>query len=239
MVTQGKFTVQIINAETDEPFKEHVSTTDFKTYVEVEPEVEYYIRVSGTNGIDALVHVEVDQVSVGYCSKLPAYSNESLRMGCRNAKGDITSFLFRKTLIDHNDGNAERRIWTGTVRANIYVCVPNTEVDYGYHDHEGKGWHKGEVGATLGVTPLNQKKGVYSDHGDAKLQTNVQWGKRYKNGPKLEEINLIYCSTVGLIHFGLLPNPVFQLLAQDAGDGSRRKRAKQEPITVDLFDDDE
>ena len=240
MVNQGDFTVQIVNAETNEAFKEHFDK-DMKVYVEVEPDVEYYIQVSGLNTVDALVHVEVDKVSVGYSSTLQAYNKQPKRIGCRNVKGDIAAFRFRKTLVEKPDDDDETsyhesapRSWTGTVKAKFYVSHPVTDMDNGY-THPGGGWHKGDVGATLGVTPLNQKKGVYSDEGQSKLQQGVSWG-RAKFGNKLQEINLTYCSTVGLINFGLLPQPTFQPVAADDDSTACRvtKRPKTEKVTVDL-----
>jgi hypothetical protein len=244
MVTQGKFSVQIINAETNVKFQEHVDPMDMKTYVEVEPDVEYYIEVSGTNSMDALVTAEVDKVSVGYCTQLPAHSQGPKRIGCRNAKGDIAAFRFRKTLVERPDDDSDddgtekksslQKTWTGTVKVKVYVCLLNHE---NQDSTGGQSWHKGEVGATLGVTPLNQKKGVYSDVGST-LEQNVNWNRRFKYGTMLEEINLMYCSTVGLINFGLLPQPTLAMAADDDTSVRVGKRAKKEKITLDLTEDD-
>jgi hypothetical protein len=45
MVRKSSFTVELVNAETKETFKEH-SHTDGSYYVEVEPDAEYWIRIS-------------------------------------------------------------------------------------------------------------------------------------------------------------------------------------------------
>jgi hypothetical protein len=245
MVTQGDFTVQIINAETNLPFKEHVHKKDGKVYVEVEPDVEYYIQIKARNTIDALVTAAVDDVNIGYNSCLPAYSESSVRLGCRNDSGDIAAFYFRKTLVQHADdvANDERtRTWTGTIQASFYKRIPNPLAKIFGPTSGGNGWHKGNVGATMGVTPLNQKKGVYSDEGESKLQRNVQWSNEYTKGEKLAEINMMYCSTVGLILFGLLPSPNAPRFTNEAEDqtGHNRatKRSRTDADPVDLTKDD-
>ena len=43
MVIAGDFKVQLVKADTKKPFKEQ--TKNGQTYVEVEPEVEYYISI--------------------------------------------------------------------------------------------------------------------------------------------------------------------------------------------------
>jgi hypothetical protein len=49
----------------------------------------------------------------------------------------------------------------------------------------------------------------------------------------------MYCSTVGLINFGLLPPPTFATVVGD-DDASVRagKRVKKEKLTLDLTEDD-
>lgn len=44
MVVQGNFKVELIDATTKQPFKEH--TSKGKTYAEVEPDAEYFIRIT-------------------------------------------------------------------------------------------------------------------------------------------------------------------------------------------------
>ena len=43
MVKKGRFTVELVSADAKVAFMEH--TKDGKTYAEVEPEVEYFVRI--------------------------------------------------------------------------------------------------------------------------------------------------------------------------------------------------
>ena len=230
---KGDFTVEIVNAETKEPFREHTGPApSYETYVEVEPDLEYYIKVTGLKTRKAYALVEVDKVSVGYYKTISSQNGPQF-VGCINSSGDTVAFLFAKThVFTGNQNDAEKRSWTGTVKATFYEHLGHTNIQT-----SGilPSWKKGNVGATLGVTALNQKKGVCSEQGSTVLQSGNVWGPPGKTGAVLGVIEMKYCSTVGLINFGLLPKPCLALLS--AGDDSEcqiRKKAKREKVTIDL-----
>ena len=62
MVRVGHFTVNLVRADTKEVFKEHTGP-DNNTYAEVEPGVDYFIRVESTRG-KVIVKTKVDGVQI-------------------------------------------------------------------------------------------------------------------------------------------------------------------------------
>jgi hypothetical protein len=67
MVRQGDLEISLIHADTKKPFKEH--TKDDMVYVEVEPDVEYFIHVKRVgNGVPGtlLAYPLVDENRLGY-----------------------------------------------------------------------------------------------------------------------------------------------------------------------------
>ena len=65
MVKVGDFTVELVRADTKEVFKEHTSPVDNRIYAEVEPDLDYLVRV-GSNIGDVLCTLSVDGVNIGY-----------------------------------------------------------------------------------------------------------------------------------------------------------------------------
>ena len=51
MVVQGNFSLQLVNTKTMEPFREHSDYTG-KTFVRMEPNVDFFVRLSRTNKAD-------------------------------------------------------------------------------------------------------------------------------------------------------------------------------------------
>jgi hypothetical protein len=233
MVQKGDFTVEIVNADTKEPFLEHKGPApNYETFVEVEPDMEYYIKVTGVNLVKAYVHVEVDKVSVGYAETISNHICPRF-VGCRTSSGDIVAFLFAKThVFTGNQEDAVQRCWTGTVKATFYEHLGTTE----RHSNTGASWNKGNIGATLGVTALNQKKGVCSEQGRTALQHGgFSNSTAAKFGALLAIIEMKYCSTVGLINFGVLPKPSLASISSGTDEDCRViKKAKTEKTTIDL-----
>lgn len=72
IVQQGDFTIQLVEAHSKTPFMEH--DHDGKTYVEVEPDAEYFVSTAKTGANEFLQHamlmavIYVDGKSLGYAS---------------------------------------------------------------------------------------------------------------------------------------------------------------------------
>ena len=65
MVRQGWFEIELINAETKVPFKEHTHT-DGRTYAEVEPDTDYFIHVRSHKNKKVILKFSVDGKDLGY-----------------------------------------------------------------------------------------------------------------------------------------------------------------------------
>ena len=46
MVRQGNFVLEVVYADSKDPFQEHYDASKGKTYAEVEPDIDYFIRVT-------------------------------------------------------------------------------------------------------------------------------------------------------------------------------------------------
>jgi hypothetical protein len=64
MVKKGRFTVELVSADSKVKFQQH--TKDGKTYVEVEPEAEYFVRVAAEPAPRVSGRIDVDGKSLGY-----------------------------------------------------------------------------------------------------------------------------------------------------------------------------
>ena len=65
MVKVGDFSVELVRADTKEVFKEHTSPVDNRIYAEVEPDIDYLVRVGSHIG-DVQCKLLVDGVDIGY-----------------------------------------------------------------------------------------------------------------------------------------------------------------------------
>eukprot|EP00957_Ditylum_brightwellii_P010059 759333-Ditylum_brightwellii.AAC.1 len=66
MVKQGNLTVELVDAVTKEPFREH--TYNGKIYVEVEPEAEYFIQITNQSKETIYWSFYVDGEGLGHWS---------------------------------------------------------------------------------------------------------------------------------------------------------------------------
>jgi len=106
----ASFTVELVNALTKEPFIEH-SGSDGKIYVEVEPEADYFIKISSS--VDPkvqklVVGIEIDGNDIGYDTYLHPYKNCTLWEGYYERKGgkvSETSFKFAKKTKSHDESS--------------------------------------------------------------------------------------------------------------------------------------
>ena len=65
MVTKNGVSVSLVNAETSQSFQEHISS-DNKAYAEVEPDVEYFIKVENRSSNLIVALYKVDGTDLRY-----------------------------------------------------------------------------------------------------------------------------------------------------------------------------
>jgi hypothetical protein len=208
MVKKGRFTVELVDASSYTPFKEH--TKDDETYVEAEPDAEYFVR------IHAEVKIFVDGKFLGYNASMKrnkkGKQNTSKGFG-RGSNCGLYSFdgvssthqalLFAKAKVfNSSDAAQENPLWTGTVTVEFREIFDTgaTRVK-GPSQNEWKG---GDVGVGVGQTGPKMK-GVVTKEGNIAVSKKRD-GRRtiYRKGRILDTITLKYCSTVGLMMAGVL-----------------------------------
>lgn len=247
MVKDGQFLMELVRADDKtQKFLEHIGPLpDREHYIEVEPDVEYFIRIRADTRNHTLVTLSVDGEDLGYqrvYSSSMVEDSETQFNGIWTRSSGIqtmTALRFHRTMIrrpiDANT-NAQPQMWTGNVTAYFYEAIADG-TGYTQRDFKSKWNAQGKVGATLGINTLAEKKGVMSSKGESKLKKEIvsrQFMKSRK-GRKLCTISAKYCCTPGLIANGILPRYV-QNAANNSNVGrrQRRKTGESSHLHVDL-----
>lgn len=209
MVKQDKIEVQLVDAATKLPFKEHQSRNNGLTYVEVEPDADYFIRID-TRGLSrpmlAQIHVDgkrlQNSVRVFEEEKITGLLKTFISDG--NLQTVTKSFKFmRRTYQEPSNSSPLSLPWSRSVRVTIYeeksrrfVLEPIT-------------WNEDwtdSVDEARGASLTPSKKLVASAEGGHSCDQYTQHG--YYNstfGPKITSFNLHYGTVPELIHLGVLP----------------------------------
>jgi hypothetical protein len=208
MVVQGDFQVQLVEAKSKTPFKEHVKGN--KTYVEVEPNVEFFVSIQkiGSKSSRGIVLVKpiVDNQGLGWRKSYlerrkedhPDYFGLFQRV---NGTVSTTALKFIQPDLD----NAQSVIGMGTVEIKKIVSHFLGERRTSQH---GKDYTNDF--ATEGVSFDEARsfgmKCVRSKTGEFKISEQVS-SKRRRPGLLLDVITLHYCSLPGLMYAGVIPMP--------------------------------
>jgi hypothetical protein len=251
MVQCQDFKIELVYADTKMPFKEH--TKDGKIYVEVEPDVDYFISIQQTGtirGAATIATFSVDDKDLGYhhksskCKDRPSYQGIWSR---ENGVAANRSLKFTKPRISEDGTNVNRGLLMGKVEIKMYEGILK-----GYKDqHQDFASTFTAAAVDLHQSGLAKKKSLRSGEGEITVTKNYS-GKRvpfYKRGAHFDTVTLNYCAALGLMEVGVLEKP-------DAWTHHRMKRpAKPEqgttrvrpklihdtgaangPKTVELFD---
>jgi hypothetical protein len=207
MVKQGKFSVELVCAETKLAFPEHTAPNG-ETYVEAEPDAEYFIRIATDSEEIVRVDPSVDGESLGYRSFFSKADSPMVRglWSYVDGKSYHHALKFAKTPVrEAVNGSTLPTSWTGKVKVTFSEAILD-----GYkerQDHTNT-WNGGDVSYVMGISDPDKKKGVKSDKGiqfDVREETRRR--EKYKSGRLLSTITLRYCSILGLIEAGILPKP--------------------------------
>jgi hypothetical protein len=193
MMKKGRFTVELVNAYSNTPFKEH--TKDNETFVEAEPDAEYFVRIHVGVGALVAAKIFVDGKSLWYLQDMDKPERHS-NYGLWYFDGVSTSFkalLFAKAkAFNSSDAAQEAPFWTGNVTVefkeifdtgNTHVQAPHQAV-----------WKGGEVGIVAAQTGPKMK-GVMTEKGNLAVSKKDD-GHRvtYREGRILDTITLKYDS---------------------------------------------
>jgi len=218
MVRFGPLKVSLVEAESKMPFPEHEK--DGKVFVEVEPNVEYYICVERLEEKDKQVNIncQVDGERVkGIVFK------EKIYHGFRYEENGMVFTRALKFGVPSSSSDAEATpsgMLMGTVSIEAYECGqvvdPPTPSNENTGDVPVVSPPKSKPGQQTFISsePLNidrdlaKKKCVRSELGEKKSKPvpvgNLLW---YSFGEHIASITLTYCGCPGLIEVGVLPKP--------------------------------
>jgi hypothetical protein len=211
MVVKGDFKIELVEAQTKVPYKEH--TKDGKTYAEVEPNAEYWISIQKIRAVsfanqNVCVRVKVDGKCPGWTTSYNPSSvdKEPAFFGLVECKDGVTSsraLRFVKPEILAGIGSASaNEPMIGNIEVEIYAIAAT------YVDNSRLQDKLGTMEATTVSSRggMSKAKFVRSAAGKTThLMTSSS--KKYVQGPKLQAIMLHYCTVPGLMHVGVLPKP--------------------------------
>ena len=181
-----------------------------ETYVEVEPESEYWIRVQTDSEDVVRAEISVDGKSLGYCVPMDK-RNSATDWGVwkfENGKEYNFALKFAKAKVreaTNNEDANDKPFWTGIVEVDFSEAIYAGE--YEQQDRSDM-WTGGDVSYVLGISDPDKKKGVKSEKGSSfNVKKSQRRRSQYQTGGMLKKVTLRYCSTLGLIHAGILPKP--------------------------------
>ncbi|GKY92177.1 hypothetical protein MPSEU_000189000 [Mayamaea pseudoterrestris] len=185
MVIRSDLKVELVDAESKKPFKEHEK--DGNIYVEVEPDMDYFIAIRRWH-LPNTPH----QVHRGFWSRV-------------NGQGQDIALQFTKPR-PSNPGTGYEGI-TGKVEVRLFEGIPEgILLDYDFIDSV-------DPDPTLEGERANisEKKFLLSEKGYFTSMSEFTGAKTvsdaYSPGKFIDSITLHYCTAVGLIEVGVLPKP--------------------------------
>ena len=202
MVRVGHFTVNLVRADTKEVFKEHTGP-DNNVYAEVEPGVDYFVRVSSTRG-ELIFKTKVDGVQVHKKSVSKPVTCKYIGNWERtNGENKTTALRFNSAAqaTKQEGGQTDNSsMLTGKVEVKFYERGPRTRVRNLNDISPSKFSSDMKVGG---------KKCVLSGTGSHALETRRQTTRRLgcQDGKRLCTITLHYCTAMGLILNKILDAP--------------------------------
>jgi hypothetical protein len=211
MVRKGNFMVEVVYADSTDPFKEHLDAINGKTYAEVEPDIDYFIRVTNHGARKVIMGYTVDGQDLG-CSSLLSGNGRSTVVGLlhrENGRSHKTALRFNKLYRAKRnkapDGDYEGN-WTGCIEVDVHEYIPRpgykTKTDF------SSNWTSNSEQILAGLDLSSNKKACNSTKGKVKSDyKQAHFRQNYKKGSKLATLQLYYCSTVGLFAAGILEKP--------------------------------
>jgi hypothetical protein len=212
MVRQGNFVLEVVYADSKDPFQEHYDASKGKTYAEVEPDTDYFIRVTNHGAGEVIMDYTVDGKSLGFHTFLTG-SGRSSYYGLfhrENGRSHNTALrfnkLFRAKRNKAPDGEYEGN-WTGCIEVDVREYIP-LEGQKVVQDLASN-WTSNSEQILAGLDLSSNKKACNSTEGKVKSYSEAQsrFRQNYKKGSKLATLQLHYCSTVGLFAAGILKRP--------------------------------
>jgi hypothetical protein len=249
MVQAGCFKVSLVSADDKKTkFQEH--SKDGKTFVEVEPDAEYFISIAKPKPYlkgDAqtlLAWISVDDKPLGYSLSFRSnYQSDepSIRGIYSLVNGESThkALVFTKPKVSQ-DGTANRGLLMGKVEVKIYEGV-----FAGLSQRTNFSSSFSASSVDLNQSGLSKKKSLRSGEGTTSFSEKqpVASQHSYHKGKLIDTITLNYCAALGLIEVGVLPQPdlwTHHRMKRPAPTGQKMavqpKKVRPQSREIELFD---
>lgn len=216
MVLKGNFCVELINAKTKAPFEEYRAANG-DVYVEVEPGVEYYVSVTNNSprwvkfaifvdGKDLEYDENVDGGNTSICGHLKRKNNEIQISALKFKKLEDSTLRNSSSTSSSSSSRSSFSLPTRTIEVEVYssVCIVG--------QYQAGDFTSPWKGQDTKISPASSNslltKCVKSEIGSVVL-TSKGGGmqKLTERGHLLTKFTLHYCTTLGLIHVGILKRP--------------------------------
>jgi len=223
MVAVGCFSARLVEADTGRPFREHVGPHHGQHYVETEPDAEYFIEIQVLHGAAEYTEYNVvyciDGQDLGFYTQISQMDGPHLVGLCSRENGQTIKKAIRcvspkisaVTQPQSTDSLTPpvSMMGTVTVKFSEAICTGNVK-------QQAKNYDSSQ--ALIGATPIprhpavassgsQKKKVLRSAEGSASITSNKRGRKKFNPGILLQEINLQYCTALGLIYAGVLEKP--------------------------------
>ena len=218
MVIENGFEFQIVSAHDKTPFKEHKK--GLKTYVEVEPDAEYFISIRGGAAPKSDVYMTY-KVDGNFLSRSHAWRKSSsprpdalfIGIGFMQSSGIRTfkalKFVNASFRSEHSNVNPTNA-GMGKIEIYIYQAI-FTGISKHRERREPPVFTEPTIVSNADdIGPLTIKKNVRSGKGRTSLTSTYdpnELCRCYGAGKLLYTVTLHYCTTPGLIAVGVLPKP--------------------------------
>jgi hypothetical protein len=235
MVRQGDFIVEMVEAESKTPFKEHRRTSDGKVFVEVEPDIEYFVRIEKVghnptnnqheyNGgaasvVSATIRVDGQNMGARYSwnreDRYFVYAGLLRREGRVDTETALKVFKpLQKQRVNGGSPTQGSSYVTGKVQVKIRERI-STGTYYDEAQRQTQSTSKNfKTCSTIEYSGEKEKKKLLRSKVGCTVVVQEESSSppgtkrlRYNRGEILDTITLQYCSAVGLIEVGVLPRP--------------------------------
>ena len=236
MVQIGDFSLQLVEAKSEVPFVEHTGPApENLVYAEVEPDVEYFIKIISHREGWVRVDLYVDGSYLGYASYIgkEQYDYDRCMQGHRqvgNGEATITALRFKKASTKSADlaapTQSSQNMWTGKVEAKFYQLGKQI-VDRPMEDDASCFLDESHA-SNMGQKGVATTKGEFVGFKRKVDERAIS----YEGGTWLASITLNYCTAAGLIARKILtPPPAASAQMRGTAEGKKTtKKIKTEHI---------
>ena len=204
MIEKGDYSFEVMNNETGQALLEH--NKDGISYVEVEPDVQYFIRFKNESTNDVIIHGFIDEGDLGYMDFVP--SKLSTDIGTWSVQGSVSETKLLKfakfSKMPEVYGRQTNTNFFGNFKFDIYSVLHISE-------HHSKKRHKTEIKSNWEskLEDIPSKHGgdkrLYSKFGNKTLSTCGYRQTNFYKGEHIEIVEIKYGTAFGLAFKGVLP----------------------------------